>query len=221
MNRFISMIARRVSICAGVVGLSVTYAFAQQPALQPGQVDLQQSKAYAHVAARGLGHEHGVEGRVASGTVRLGVAQNAGEFVFDMKSFVCDTADSRQYVGVQGTTGDSTQQQVTANMIGAAVLDVAKFPTARYVIHSSLPVAKQQPTDPDRYELSGDFTFHGVTRPLTIRVVAEPAQGSVRLRGEFSVKQKDFGITPFSKAFGAIGVANEVKIWGDLLIAGR
>ncbi|MCE9605509.1 MAG: YceI family protein [Planctomycetia bacterium] len=220
MNRFVSLVARQLPALAGIV-LSAASSFAQQSALQPGQVDVQRSKAYAFVAARGLGHEHGVEGRVASGTIRLGVAQQAGELTFDLKSFVCDTADSRGYVGVKGTTDESTQQQTTANMISAAVLDVAKFPTATYLIRSSLPLAKQQPNDPDRFELSGDFTLHGVTRPLSIRVIAEPAPGLIRLRGHFSVKQRDFGMTPFSKAFGAIGVADEVKIWGDVSIAAQ
>ncbi|MCE9604722.1 MAG: YceI family protein [Planctomycetia bacterium] len=220
MNRYFLLVARQSFAFSGMF-LWATSCIAQQPALQPGQVDPQRSKAYAHVAARGLGHEHGVEGRVASGTIRLGVAQQAGEFTFDMKSFVCDTAESRQYVGIKGTTDDSTQQQTTANMISAAVLDVGKFPTAQYVIRSSLLLAKQQAADPDWYELAGDFTLHGVTRPLTIRVVAEPAPGGTRLRGQFSVKQKDFGMTPFSKAFGAIGVADEVKVWGDLTIAAQ
>lgn len=209
------------SLVLAILFSSASPARAQQAAPQPGQVDTQRSKAYAFVGARGLGHEHGVEGRLVSGTVRLGAAQQAGALVFDMKSFACDTAESRRAVGLQGTTDDSTQQQTTANMVGTSVLDVAKYPTATFVIRSSLPLAKQQSTDPDGFELAGDFTLHGVTRPLTIRVVAEPGQQVVRLRGQFSVKQTDFGMKPLSKALGAIGVADEVKIWGDVSIAAQ
>ena len=205
-------------LCFTLSLISSTAVFAQQPALRPGQVDAQRSRAYAFVGARGLGHEHGVEGRVASGTIRLGVAQQAGEIVFDMKSFVCDTADSRKYVGLKGTTDESTQTQTTANMVGSSILDVANHPTATYAIRSSLPLAKHQPTDPDWYELSGDFTLHGITRPLVVRAVAQSTAGGISLRGRFGVKQTDFGITPFSKALGAIGVADEVKVFGDLVV---
>jgi len=31
--------------------------------------------------------------------------------------------------------------------------------------------------------------------------------------------QSQFGITPFSKAFGAVGVTDQLTIWGDLWIS--
>ena len=46
------------------------------------------------------------------------------------------------------------------------------------------------------------------------------AQGKqTRVRGAFRVKQTDFGITPFSKAFGTIGVADTLVIYGELYVA--
>ncbi len=205
--------------CLGQPSVQAT-AVAPTP-LQPGQIDTQRSRTFVRVGATGLGHEHGAEGRLASGSLRLGIAQQAGELVFDMRSFVCDTPAARQYVSLQGTIDDSTQQKTTANMIGADVLDVARFPQAKFVIRSSLPFPKKQPTDPQWYQLDGDFTLHGVTRPLKINVVAEPNQGMLHVRGEFTVLQSQYGITPYSKAFGAIGVADELKIWGDLWIGGQ
>lgn len=205
--------------CCTINLLPTAPAAAQQPAVEPGRIDVGISRVHAHVGARGLGHEHAVEGKVALGVIRLGVARDAGQIVFDMNSFVCDTAEARRYFGVQGTTDVDTRRQTRDNMIGPSVLDVAKFPTATFTIQSSLPVAKLQPTDPDMFDLSGEFTMHGVKRPLAIRVVSEGAPGVLRLRGGFTIKQTDFGITPFSKALGAVGVANEVKIYGDISIA--
>jgi hypothetical protein len=40
----------------------------------------------------------------------------------------------------------------------------------------------------------------------------------VHLRGRFSLVQSQFGITPYSTALGAIGVADELKVWGDLWV---
>ena len=199
--------------------------FGQQPApaagaaavsMQGGQVDLQRSRSYARVGASGFGHEHGVEGRLNSGSIRLGVEQQAGQLVFDMKSFACDTPAARQFFGLSGTVGESTQQQTTANMTGPEVLNVSRFPTATFVIRSSRAFPKKQPTDPQWYQLDGDFTLHGVTRPLKINAIAEATQGSVRLRGQFSVLQTQYGITPFSRAFGTVGVADEIKIQSEL-----
>ena len=69
-----------------------------------------------------------------------------------------------------------------------------------------------------QYKLAGDFTLHGVSRP--IQVVAEVAEknGSTHLGGGFSMLQSQFGITPFTKAFGAIGVADQLNLCGDVLI---
>jgi hypothetical protein len=45
------------------------------------------------------------------------------------------------------------------------------------------------------------------------------ASAVLNVRGNFTIKQTSFGITPYSKAFGAIGVADELKIYGDLFVA--
>ena len=57
------------------------------------------------------------------------------------------------------------------------------------------------------------------TRPLKFLVDVQPANGWQRIRGGFAINQTDFGITPFSKAFGAVGVADRLTIWGDVLAA--
>jgi hypothetical protein len=187
-----------------------------------GQVDVEKSRCYARVASSGLiGHEHGVEGRLVSGVIQLGATQHAGELVFDMRSFVCDTPAARKFVGLDGAIDESTQKSTTSNMTSADVLDVARFPRATFAIRSARPLPKPQPADPQWYQLEGDFVLHGVSRPLKINVVAEPARGLTRLRGQFSVLQTQHGMTPYSKAFGAVGVADELKVWGDLWVAGQ
>jgi polyisoprenoid-binding protein YceI len=65
------------------------------------------------------------------------------------------------------------------------------------------------------YQLEGQFTLHGVTRPLKVKAEAASAEGLVHLRCSFAVLQSQFGITPFSKAFGMVGVADRLTIYGD------
>jgi polyisoprenoid-binding protein YceI len=203
--------ARIVSASDDVAGSAATNS-------APGDVDINQSRVYTFVGKTGFGHEHGVVGRLKSGAIHLGADHDAGQLEFDLTSFVADTAEARRYVGLEGDTDASTQEQVTANMVGAYVLDTSSFPTAKFVINSALPLGGGQPDGARKYQLQGQFTLHGVTRPLRIFAEAQKEKGAVRLRGAFALLQTDYGIKPFSKAFGAVGVTDRLKIYGDILI---
>jgi polyisoprenoid-binding protein YceI len=116
-------------------------------------------------------------------------------------------------------TDADTRQQVNANMLGVDVLDVRRYPTATFKINSILPLRAERPGIPPQYQLDGDFTLHGTTRKLKLVAEATPATSYLHLRGSFTILQSDFGITPYSKAFGAVGVADQLTISGDLWIA--
>ena len=188
-------------------------------ALSSGQIDPQISRAYIYVGKTGLGHEHAVVGAVRSGSIALGAGKDAGEIVFDMRTFTADTPEARRYIGLNGTTSASTRQQVNANMLGADVLNVARFPTATFKIASATKLSKPNRNGKPQYQLDGKFTLRGVTQPLKVIAEAVDVQDKVHLRGSFAIFQTSFGITPFSKAFGAIGVANQLTIHGDLWLA--
>ena len=205
----------------GAASLALAQAPADKPAPQPGDVDLANSRVFTFVGATGFGHEHGIEGRLVSGNLRLGASQSAGELVFDMKSFDADTPAARKYVGLQGESDDSTRKQVNDNMLGADVLDVAKFPTAKFDIQSALPYKSAKPDAPPQYLLDGQFTLHGVTKHLRILAETEESNGMIHVRARFAVLQSQFGITPFTKLLGTIGVADKLTIFGDAWIYGR
>jgi polyisoprenoid-binding protein YceI len=183
-----------------------------------GDVDVDRSRVYTFVGKTGFGHEHGVSGRLKSGSIRLGADRDAGQLVFDLTSFSADSRDARRYVGLDGETDASTQEQVTANMLGAYVLDTEHYPTATFAIKSALPLRGNQPDGVRRYQLEGQFTLHGVSRPLRIFAEARAESGALRIRGAFVLVQTDYGIKPFSKALGAVGVTDKLKIYGDILI---
>ncbi len=184
-----------------------------------GDVDIERSRVYAFVGKTGFGHEHGVVGRLKSGTIHLGARQKAGQLEFDLTSFVADTPDARHYVGLEGETNASTQEQVNANMLGKYVLDTQQFPTASFAIDSAMPLSGRLANGAKRYQLDGQFTLHGATRPVRIIAQAKSESGVVRLRGSFMMLQTDYNITPFSKALGAVGVTDKLRIYGDILIA--
>jgi len=180
------------------------------------KVNATASRVYIYVVKTGLGHNHGVEGRLKSGSLQLDGEGVGGELVFDMTSFDADTDAARRYVGLSGSTDASTKQQVNANMKGAAVLDVQRYPTAKFVVDGVKRTEKKSRDGQPLYELSGKFTLHGQTRPLKLEASVEERSEGKRLRGKFSILQTQYGIRPYSKAFGAVGVADQLTIYGDI-----
>jgi len=68
-----------------------------------------------------------------------------------------------------------------------------------------------------RARVIGDLTFHGITQKnLWITSEVEISGESLRAKGDFSLKQKDFGIKPFSAAGGTIKLKNELKFSFDI-----
>jgi polyisoprenoid-binding protein YceI len=188
----------------------------EKRALKPGDVDVEKSRVYVLVGKKGLGHEHGVEGKIQSGAIDLKADRDPGAMEFDMASFVADTDEARKYVELKGTTGESTRDKVTKTMLGPEVLDVEEFPTATFKIKSR--AVKHGKKDGDTVVLKGDFTLHDQSQPLTITAKLEKSQGRSHLSGSFTILQSDFGITPYKAALGTVGVADELKIWGDIWI---
>lgn len=182
----------------------------------PYQVDTQLSRIYVRVdSATRLGHPHGVQGKLSASTLTLG---GAGQMAFDMSSFVADTPEARRYVGLTGEVSDGAK--VTANMLGEGVLNVAQHPHALFAIASVNPLDGQAAGLPGRYQVAGKFTLRGVTHPLEFaaQVEATDKPGVLRMRGQFSILQTRFGIQPYSALGGLARVADELKIWGDLVL---
>ncbi len=192
---------------------------AQAPLPTPGEVDIDGSRIYVFVGKTGLGHDHGIVGRLLSGRVILDAPQNAGQLVFDMQSLLADTPEARKALGLDGETDASTRKQTTENMLGPNVLDVARHPTATFDIESALRPQRQVNGAKPTVDLVGTFTLHGVTRKVVIPAEVGAAGRVLRLVGSFRIKQTDFGIKPYKKLGGVVGVADELVIHGDIRIA--
>jgi polyisoprenoid-binding protein YceI len=188
----------------------------EAPASSNFKVDPKTSQVYVRVdSATRLGHAHGVSGRLSSGVFRFG---GAGEFVFDMTSFVADTSAARTFVGLDARFSQSDAQKVNDNMKGPGVLDVARYPLAKLAITSVRPLDSQATGAGGRYQLDGRFTLHGTTHPLSFEAKAEPSKKAnvLRLHGSFQISQTAFGIQPYSALGGLIRVADALTIYGDL-----
>ncbi len=89
----------------------------------------------------------------------------------------------------------------TARKNALKSLDSKKFPTITY---RSTAVRR----DGDTYQVSGDLTVHGVTKPHPLTVTADGSTFSA----ETVVTQTDFSIKPFSLMMGTVKVADEVRL---------
>jgi polyisoprenoid-binding protein YceI len=188
----------------------------EKPKLKPGDIDVEKSRVYVTVGKKGLGHEHGVEGKIKSGAIDLGAAKDPGAIEFDMASFVADTNEARKSVELKGTIGESTRDKVTQTMLGPEVLDVEEFPTAVFKIKAR--EMRKGKKEGETVVLKGDFTLRDQTQPLSITAKLEKTESRFHLSGSFTILQSDFGITPYKAALGAVGVTDELKIVGDIWI---
>ena len=143
-----------------------------------------------------------------------------GKLVFDMSTFEADTAQARRYVGLDADFSASDARKVNANMRGPEVLDVKRYPQAAFAMTSMKPLDGQAPGAIGKYELSGQFTLHGVTHPIqfTATLANVGARDVLSLQGQFTIAQSSYGIKPFSAAAGVIGIEDELTIYGGLFL---
>jgi hypothetical protein len=229
------IVAGIFAVCAAiaaailVASMTVTESLAQTPQSgkaqppqkiwRPGEVHTANTRIYVHVFKAGsLGHEHAVAGLVKEGEIHLGAAQNAGRVVADLTSFVADLDYARKLIGLPGETDADTQKKVNANMLGKEVLDVLQFPTATGNIASALLLQQPSKNGLPQYLLEGELSLHGVTKKMSVVAEAMEQNGWVRLRGHVSLKQSDFGMQPYTAMLGAIGVADQLELYGEAYI---
>jgi polyisoprenoid-binding protein YceI len=63
--------------------------------------------------------------------------------------------------------------------------------------------------------IEGTLTLHGASQPARLQVVS-PAPG--QYRGSTTVRQTDFGITPYSGFFGTLKLKNEIAVEFEVTI---
>lgn len=192
---------------------------AQSCFAQSFSIDLEKSRVFIRVDSVGVGHQHGIEGKLKESEIDL---SGHGRLVFDMASFIADTERARNHVGLKGKLSDSDRKQTNANMLSVQVLDVAQFPTATFELKSIVSVDKTLSHPSREYQLSGEFTLHGIKRPITFSAKLEEEKGKEvsieKMTGSFLIKQTDYGIKPYTAFGGLSKVKDELKIWGDLVL---
>ena len=109
--------------------------------------------------------------------------------------------------GEGGLRRQSALERAMTRRSALKTLEARRHPTITYVASAS-PVT-------GGYDLDGELTIHGVTRPLSAHVAADDAAYGVVA----TVRQTDFGIRPVSFFAGRLLVADEVAV--ELTVARR
>jgi len=193
-----------------------TTAQQSQPSPKPGEANLEYSRVFIFVdRTTSLGHTHGVEGKFKSGRLAIS-AKEPGSLVFDMKSFVADTETARKVLNVESTIDEATRRKVNENMLGPEILNVNRYPEAKFDNIRVTATGKTSNRKLPEYILEGDFTLQKTTRHLQIRCDLEEKDGWHHIRGSFKILQSDYGIKPYTKMLGAVGIKDELMIMGDI-----
>lgn len=100
-------------------------------------------------------------------------------------------------------------------LMNESVLDVEHFPTVEY--KSKAITVEKQANDLLRANAAGELSFHGVMQPLSLDARIMNLGPILRISGQFSLRQSDYGIKPVSFAGGTLRLKDELKFNFDLV----
>ena len=139
-------------------------------------------------------------GRTGEVTGSLTIAGNqltAAEFTVDMTSITTDEARR-----------DNRVQQA---------LETGQFPTATFTLTEPVDLGSGAASgSPVSATASGEFTAHGVTRPVQVPIEAQLVDGTIVVVGSFSILFTDYGVTPPSAPI-VLSVADNATVEFQLL----
>ena len=150
-----------------------------------------------------LGHDHVVASHNISGTVSP--QANRADFTFRLDEMKIDEADLRRTAGLEKQPSADAIEGTRHNML-TKVLEAERYPLVN--VHAERGAPGQA--------LQVAITLHGVTRTLAIPAELREENGVITVRGTVSLKQTDFGLTPFSVMAGALAVQDEMELRFDL-----
>lgn len=95
------------------------------------------------------------------------------------------------------------------------VLEVSRFPEA---VFESKDIAVQKlSNDLVQAHVNGELSFHGVTQTHSFDARVTRMGATLRISGDFLLRQSDYGIKPVSFAGGALRLKDEVKFNFELV----
>jgi polyisoprenoid-binding protein YceI len=137
-------------------------------------------------------HEQLVGRNLPSETV--GTSSNVSGTIVLATDGSIDPSQSQIKVDLSQLTSDESRRD---NFIKGNTLQTRQYPMATFTPRSAEGLPNPLPTDGTAtFQLSGDLTVHGVTKPVTWQVTSQFARGTVSGDATADVNISDFGMTP-------------------------
>lgn len=121
-----------------------------------------------------------------------------GKLVYDAE----DASKSSVEVIIDANSLDTNNAMRDSHVKGEELLDTKKFPTMEFKSKSVKKLSDKE------FEVTGDLTLHGQTKPLTTKLIkvgeTKSPKGQYLIGGEttFVIKRSEFGITAMAGALG-------------------
>ncbi|GBD10940.1 Protein YceI [bacterium HR23] len=138
-----------------------------------------------------------------SGTLRLDPSTLAilegSKFTVDLRTLRSDESRRDQYI-----------QRNT--------LETHLYPYAEFIPHQVIGLTGPLPTQGEaRFQVAGDMTIHGVTRPITWEVEATFSESGVRGQARTAFKFGDFGMT-IPRVMAVLSVEDNIRLELDFVL---
>jgi polyisoprenoid-binding protein YceI len=161
-----------------------------------------------------LGHNHVIGSSSVKGNVWCGdsLASSGFDITVPVNTLIVDDNDARAAEGEDFAQNVWEEAKIgtKANMLRENLLDGARFP---YINIRSVSVQGNA----DAPTVIAVFHIKDQTRTVTVPVTLRATDSSLRIKGEFEIRQTDFGITPTSVALGALLVQDTIKVKFELV----
>jgi polyisoprenoid-binding protein YceI len=190
--------AERAGIPAGAVPYKVV-----------AEESLLQILVYRGGAMARLGHNHVITSRHLDGEVH--VTPDPAATRFDIRvpvnELTIDEPAMREGAGPDFPPGvpQSARDGTRKNLLSEALLDGTNYPTIRLRAIGVVPAG-------EGFDVGVEITLKGQVRDVRVPVQIDRKEGALVARGEFSLKQSELGLKPFSVAMGSLVVLDEMKI---------
>jgi polyisoprenoid-binding protein YceI len=180
------------------------------------RVDGAASNVTFHVGKSGMmsamAHEHDVKASGLTGTVTMDM--DSAEHSRLSLSF---PSSGLKVIPDKEPAGDAPKVQ--AAMEGPECLDVKKFPNIEF---RSIKVAgKPSGNNAWSVTISGELELHGERKPITIPATVSVQADTLTAKGNATIKQTDFGITPIAVAGGTVKVKDELAMTFTIVAKGQ
>jgi hypothetical protein len=183
-------------------------AGAREMLVVPGE-SLLQILVYRGGTMARLGHNHVIASRHLEGSVYLTeeLTRTRFDLSFPVGELSIDEPALREAVGADfpANVPASAREGTRNNLLSPALLDGASHPVIRLT-------ATDVKLGVDPLDVGVAVSFKGRVYHLRVPVHVERGAGTIVASGEFTLKQSELGLEPFSVAMGTLVVLDEMRI---------